>query len=426
MLAEAAARACAALYDMPADPGTAHQDPWPMTRFIAAVGELIDAGPDDDGSAPDARSALWTALAQVASNTLSAQNVPADSDRPVCVGELGALAALRMTWLRLVPLPPLAMSALVRRLQVLRTAFMEEAYTPALLDTVEELECAVARMLYESGTRTLFDLDPPLCRRVRADDDTEWTAGAEFVRLAWPPLVGFHRRLLHTRCLLPENDDAPVVDEAACARLRLWLLRRAEQTVYRDPSPSLLRLLVRAHMRPGDRELYRLQHPAVTTSDAGIVAASLGDTRMSDINRRAGLSPSACIRAQLPAAPPTESLELGLCIHDFLGMVTQGIPGGAWAEYYSQTELELDADRMQRLTIDYPMVVQVFNHWQLADNGVLSWYNCAVAAIAEWLRCLDMRGEHSLSPEWRAAYHAPLYRSLIAYVVHGREPGGST
>lgn len=428
----AVANAVTALAALSPAPGARTEDPWQLGTLVDALGTLILLAPDAPGDPRDARAAVWRALVLAPSEALSAQNFSAArTGRPIVLGELGVLAVLRLTWIRL---PALALderidaaggacvSELVPALQALRTDYSTLAYGDSLLDRTEMLECAAARMIFATGTRDIFDVGEPLCTRV---GDDEWRAGRELLQIVWPTLLGCQRRLVEARCLLLKNIDEPPVDAPACRRLCTWLVRRSKETTYRDASPSLKAYYIRAHMRPGDRELDRLLHPTVTTSDAGIVAASLGDTRMADINRCLQTSPSAAIRAELDTPEPAqpESLVLGFCLYDFLEMISQDVPGCSWARFYARPELDLDTDEVQRTSLDVPLVVQVFNHWQLAHGGSLFWYNSAVAAIVEWLRLLDAPepGEFA-PPTWLAARRAPLFRALADWVLYAREP----
>lgn len=433
---------CEQLAALPSDPSRAGTDPWPVVQLVNSAGALVqttavDATIDELRAA---REQLWRALSVASSDMLSAQNFIADSDHPVCVGELVVLATLRMTellrpsanvdaccvteipWTADLTRPVLAssMGEIIDALQTTRTAFVERPYSDALVELVELLEFACARMLFSTGTRGIFDLDDNYCRPAAGATADEWMVTPAFLQLVWPTLLGFQRCLLEARCLLGTNDDAPVRDEEAAARMRRWLVRRSEQTVYRDPAPSLKRLVVRLHMRPGDRELYRLQHPTVTTSDAGIVAASVGDTRMSDINRRVHLTPSACIREHVNRTP--ETLELGICAHDFIDMLTRGSPGCEWAQHYARFSLEMDANEVQRMSSMHPFLVYMFNGWQLAYAGCVRWYNSFVDAFVAWLRILDTDGAASQSTVFAAAARADIYNELRRYVLRGLEP----
>jgi hypothetical protein len=414
---------CACLPELPADPVRAGIDPWLVARAVDAATTIIEAT-ESDVDPGTAREQLWRALVISNAAGLSAQYYARDCEHAMCVGELAVLALLRTVWLARDTLAVLApnrsMSELIDALQLMRTAFIERPFGDELVGQVELLEHGAARMLFETGTRGTFDLDDKLCRPTPRGVD-EWMAAPAFLQMVWPTLLGFQRCLLEARCLLAVNEDAPERDPAAAARLRQWLLRRSEQTVYRDAAPSLKRLLIRLHMRPGDRELYRLQHPMVTASDAGIVADSLGDTRMSTINTRMYLSPSSCIRDQL-MTPGPETAELGLCVHDFLDMLTQGSAGCEWARNYGRIDVEMNADEVQRLSCTHPFVVRLFNAWQLVYDGHVYWYNSIIDSIVAWLRVLAAVGHHSLSPTFRAAAAAPLFAELVEFVVDGREP----
>jgi len=207
-------------------------------------------------------------------------------------------------------------------------------------------------------------------------------------------------------------------NEAASARLRTWLVRRAEETAYADASPSLKRI-VPLFTRPGDRELFRLEHPTVTTSDTGIVNASVGDVRMADFNRRMYRSPSVSIREQTGT---NENIDFGLCVHDFLDMITRASPGCEWARYFGRIDNDMNADEVQRMSVEYPFVIYMFNGWQLAYRGCVYWYNSIVDAFTRWLHILAVDGRDSPAVPFAAAFRASIYAELMRFVVHAQEP----
>lgn len=461
-VAEAIERLCQCAGDLPLEPGRPNGDPSAVCCFVDMATIIIEAAlptpaiegdGDIERELADARAQLWRALIQLPSETLSAQYVsaaPTGSTHGVCLGELGALAALRMVWLLARHQPALAthtvtaiqwtgdtsrpvlassMGEIADALQTTRTAFIEQPYSDELVGLVELLEMAAARLLFESGTRGLFDLDDTLCRPVpRADG--EWIATPAFLQMVWPTLLGFQRFLGEARCLMPKNIDQPLRHPEAAARLRQWLRCRADEVVYSDASPTLKRLLMRCHLRPGDRELYRLQHPMTTASDLAIVAASMGNTRMADINGRMHLSPSACIRRDLYEA--VETTELGLCIYDLLDMLTRGSPGCEWALHYARIDVDMAVDaveHVQRCSDVCPFVVRLFNGWQLVYAGAVHWFNSSIDAIVAWLRVLAADGAASALPTVRAAAASSFYRELMADVFESgprRAPPAAT
>lgn len=429
------------LPDVPIDPSRIGVDPDAIIVTANAAVAIIMAPPDEE-IASDlvlGHDQMWRAIAVAPSDMLSAQSYHTGSTHPICLGEIFVLAAMRLAHNLLQTLPAeqamtklittlpwvdatrpilsLTMRELLGVLQTTRTAFVEHTYSDALADLVDLLEYACARMLFETGLEGTFNLNETYCRPLHGSIG-EKLATATFLRVAWATMTGFRRRLLESRCLLGENDDTPMRNEAASARLRTWLVRRAEQTAYADASPSLRRI-VPLFMRPGDRELFRLEHPTVTTSDAGIVNASIGDVRMADFNRRMYRSPSTCIREQTGA---NENIDFGLCVHDFLDMITRASPGCEWARFFGRFDADMNVTEVQRLSIEYPFVVYVFNGWQLAYRGCVYWYNSIVDAIVRWLHILAVDGPECPAVPFAAASRASVYAELLRFVVHGQEP----
>lgn len=454
-----------ALVALPADPGARDEDPYYARQLIESAAILVDTPPAQPHYADlsEARAMLWrevvltspTTLASLHYRVLNEDTATGAGGGVVCFGELVFLATLRVTWLMthdrpastrtvadLASLPPTIVSAALRSarpieefslaelmetLQTLRTAFVELPFSEDLVDLVEMLEVCAARMVFETATADILDLEPPLVRHCGVDpSDDEFAITGETLRMLWPSFVGFHRRLIETRCLVGENVDSPPPRHAdRLRRARAWFIERAASDTCREASVTLRRAFVTMHMRPGDRELHRLQFPQVTTSDAGVVARSLGDTRMSDVNKRAGLSPAVCVREQLSpdGGAETESLELGVCLYDILETWTQGAPGCSWAHHYARVEVLMDVDEVQRTSRDYPLVVQLFNAWQVVFRDRVYWHNSAVASVVHWLEMMESARDgdwKSASPVYRAAMASAVYTDLSRRVIHGR------
>ena len=446
---------CAALEEVPRDPSDLHNDPSPLVLLVEAATALVDLPPDDwnhnDEELRACRIRVWTALAMVDSETLSAQNyAPHAKQSPaVCLGELCFMAALRLTWLHTTqrldqgsiatlpfcarhrlscadasrPIIDYSVSELIACVQAMRTGFTQLPFHSNLVELVELCEMTCARLVFETGTRDIFDLPlapiGPCCEVASG----EYATTGEFYSMMWPSFVGFHRRLL-VRRLLPTNVDNPPVDHEAMRRLCDWIQRKSKEVVYQDASPSLKRYYVRMHLRPGDREIHQMQRPGVTTSEPGVVSETLADARMAQINPRTNMSPADCIAKMLPEwsyhAQP-EPMELGFCLYDFLEMVTQGSPGCSWNAYYARPELAVSADEVQRLTRERPMVVQLFSHWQVVYANKVYWFNSAVASITFWLFLMarvQSGDAHTESAEFHTAAQNSLYRELVDVVVH--------
>jgi len=451
---------CEHLPTLPADPGRSNTDPWTVCRIIDSTAAILECS-DTTLSADDlrvAREQLWRALAVTLPDTLSAQNYSNDSDYPVCIGELVVLATLRITallrphaavdairvesiaWSANCARPVLSASMrdVIDALQITRTAFSEQLYNADLVGLVELLEFVCARLVHETGTRGIFDLDDIYCRPVPGATD-EWMATPTFLQIVWPTLLGFQRRLIEARCLLGDNNDAPPRDADAAARMREWLTRQSERTSFRDVAPSLKRLVMKLHVRPGDRELYRLQFPTVTATDAGIVAKSVGEAYMAGINAHMHAIPATVIRREIHLGE-RDTLEFAICAHDFFDMLSRSSPGCEWALYFGRFEVEMDVDEVQRMSSMQPYLVYMFNGWQLAYDGCVYWYNSFIDALVAWLRLLDEAisidnmiaagGAHpdviehakARTPAFAAAARADFYREIVRYVVQGLEP----
>lgn len=446
---------CVALRNVPRDPSDLHQDPTPLRHLVKAASTLVAMETTDMTleQIKESRTHVWTELGTVPSETLSAQNYTPTSKRlpPVCLGTVCFLAVMRLTWLQMEctvqpdvtsvqhldfctrhrlscadparPIVDYSMSELVTCVQVLRTAFTQLPFHTQLVELIELCEMACARMLFETGNDRVFDIrDGDVRTEVEAG---EYVATNQFHCMMWPSFIGFHRRLL-VRRLLPTNVDEPPVDDDAMLRLCRWIEAKSREVVYQDASPSLKRYFVRMHLRPGDREINQMQKPGVTVSDAGVVADTLADTRMAQINPKTNLSPAECIKQQLPAwsyAHQPEPVELGFCLYDFFEMITQDMPGCGWNRYYARLELAVEMEEVQRVTRDRPMIVQLFSHWQVVFDNRIYWFNSVIASITFWLFLMSQAQQKrwiSHSQEYNAACRSNIYTELVDVVVHNQ------
>lgn len=453
---------CDALARIPREINDAYRDPVMVQTLVKSARDMVEMEVHQCTTLEelrDWRRQAWDALAIVPSETLSAQNYAPHARKtpPVCLGTVCFLAVMRLTWLRGVafdgvdnttslddlpfcvrhrlscadparPVADYSMSELIACVQALRTGFTQLPFHTDIVALVELCEMVCARMIFETGTSAVFDLHTDGVCFQCADD--EYMATGEFHRMMWPSFIGFQRRLL-VRRVLPENVDDPPVDHDAMRRLCDWVDQKSREVVYNDASPSLKRFYVRMHLRPGDREIHQMQKPGVTTSEAGVVADTLADTRMAQINPRTNLSPSAGISEHLPRwsyANQPEPMELGFCLYDFFEMVTQGMPGCSWNKHYARPELALEMEEVQRATRDRPMVVQLFTHWQVVFANRIYWFNSAVASITFWLHLMAGAQDGtwtSQSGEFNAARNATIYQELVDVVIRNKRYQGT-
>lgn len=443
----AAQRLAASLPLLPVEVAQRNVDPAHAVAVLHACAELLTAPlPHDDAEQlREARATLWRALAFVRAEVLAAEHyLRRGSDAPVVLGSACFLATMRVSAALADGLQPqlaarrvrdlaectraaaapvaLADRALnafscgevTRALQVLRPVFAECVFSVDLVEYVEALEFRAAQLLTHTGNEAAFDDDTT--RLLVAPG--EFRAAPLLATLLWPCLVSMHHALIFARCAFEHNIDAPALDEAAAQRVRAELLALNEEHPCRERAPTLQRDFVAMFVQPGDRALHLLRNPGTTTSDVGLAGATLGDARMADVNRRSQLSPYECLRTQLAAAPRHESLELGLCLHDFLNALTVGVPGAEWERYYSRPKSALAAnvEDVQQSAMEAPTLVQLFNHWQLAYRGRVFWYNSYVHSLVAWLLLLreQRTAPHSASAEYSAAARATVFDRLAA------------
>ena len=426
---------------------------------------------DDDGEADDRfcfGELVFRALCRLDVEVI----VSGQLDMTVCAQDIAFCRdyALCVESARHLPLIQYSPAQLVDAVDVLRNAFCSCPYSQELQQYVELLEMAAAwhvmfdRPYHQSSfldVGAALVSDSLLAEHVWHDDDPiapdhpinpdpadpaawgAWAAGGDggnapvyerttgtFVHAMWGPLLGMHRTIFEARCFADENVELnsdhsrlsadwlePVVES---------LLTLCAANTYVDMSPSMRECFMLMHMRPGDRELFRLVNPSSSSSDVGIVSTSLKDARIKDINVQSLLSPIEGVQnflkgLQRPLTLESVSRDLyarepvwfGLCLHDLLDMSTQDAPGNSWAQFYSRRARDVKADaREARFAADQrPILVQLFNHWQLMYRGRVYWFNSALMAYTAWYK---LRRANQLRPlSLCRLFACPLTKALL-------------
>jgi hypothetical protein len=356
--------------------------------------------------------ALTRLSALLADTTAPAQALRAE-DLAYCAARRMCVESARGT-----PVLQYGPAQVVDALMLLRNAVATCAYHDEVLAMVELLEMAAARLMHrprlydparvlDAGAALVSDtVLSDHVREADSDQVSEYVTPA-FVSIVWPSVAGLHRRIDAARSFGSENVDAPPpIDARWLAVARAHLLAMAAGNAYSDAAPSLRECYMLMHARPGDKELYMLTKPGSSMSDAGIVASTLGDARVKAINAGMSLTPITGVRTWLESAAAAASApepgSFGLCMHDLLAMTTGHVPGGQWGDHYSRRARDLavvggHAEALE-MSMWRPMLVQLFNHWQLLYARRVFWYNSALHAYAAWCRLKALQDRLYYSP----------------------------
>jgi len=341
----------------------------------------------------------------------------------MCAEQLPFCAAQRMCVqsARGIPVFQYSPAQVVDALLLLRNAVTTCIYHQDTLALLELLEMAVARLMHrrrtydaarmlDAGAALVSDtvLSDHVC--VEGDDAVYERVTPAFVGIAWPSVMALHRHMDQARAFGAENVDAPPpISDEWLGSVRTHLLAVSARNAYSDAAPSMRECFMMMHARPGDKELYMLTKPGSSTSDAGIVASTLGDARVKAVNGSMSLTPITGVRAWLEAPPPEageperrEPASFGLCMHDLLRMTTDHVPGGQWADHYSRRAVDVASaagrEEAREMSMWHPMLVQLHGHWQLLYGRIVYWYNSALRAYAAWCRLKALQDKLRYSP----------------------------
>lgn len=378
------------------------------------------------------RRALWRAIALTDPDTLARVHLGVlPGKERICLGELAALAALRLAlliwddtsaaatatastlWMpdadvsAQTPVAQYSTLTLMRALQVLREEFTRCTLSNELVQYCEALEARAAALLFFTWPDAVHDsLD--LCVPTDETNDQRtpmmFRANAALLEIVWCSFSGIYRRVLHGAALMSMGEAWPISDpeQRGLARLHDWFLRKAGEMMADESSMVLKRIYPRLQLRPGDIELFRLRHHGIMPDIAGVLQEVCEMGRMADIMRESELPISVVLQRVLPAVRPGEPEDplASLAMYDLLDVVTRESGSAAFGLAFAAPETKVldDPDSVHRLSYSVPMVLQVFNHWQFARNGTLYMLNSFLRALYAWLSAV-----HDIQEERRGA-----------------------
>lgn len=419
-----------------------------MEPVFAALTLLQDlastAAPSDE-----ARRALWRAMALADLRSLTFCHASTDG-ATMRQGELGGLAALRCAlacdggsalsctqlWRGTADVTKdrraigtYTAAEVLRALHVLRGELTEAVFDVGLYQYCVALEHRVAELLFFGHSAATWDAIA-FCVEVDAMPGT-YRASQTFLDTVWTAFRGIYAKIVRCGPLQAQPAPAPPDDAEAAALARLWtLLRQTAAAIGSDEVSSVLRTTyVAQKLRPGDRELHSLAHHGITPNADGIMQATCDPARLSAALAGAALSVGRAIEKagerHVPGAPEPQLLSLALfdtvCIATSMSACGFGVMFGR-----PETAVQADYDSVWRISHRRPMVVQMFNHWQLLHAGQMQRCDSLLRALYHWATTVcslhDARGDDDDTMDAVSAVMLDrgFYARLMAAALPGR------
>jgi hypothetical protein len=343
------------------------------------------------------REELWSAICAVEPEALATEHFSPSGVGKMCVGEIGAVAALRLvlldqarcaqvlthtaTQLYCANADVAPMTAVGRytvgqfifALQVLRALCTTCCYSQRLVNYCFALECRAAQLLlyeWQGSVHTLLDLRAP------STTPGMFRPNRDMQTIVWTTFCGLNRKLIRAPADVQFVEAAPQPLTPAQLRvlgaMRDWMLHKCAQLSTESCASSLAACYSTLSLQPGDRELSRFMNKDPVSSSLYVCARIKDGPEIEKINVMRGLSVKDVLEQQLPAYKLGEpdSLEAGLCLYELLDVLSRSIgcqDADAFASRFCAPEpvFRERMDDVLQFSLYYPMLVQVFNHWQV-------------------------------------------------------------
>jgi hypothetical protein len=307
-----------------------------------------------------------------------------------CLAEVMSLAALRLTFLfgrspdktatdlynNSVDVAPTkfvshySQAEYISALQRLRAVFITTVYSQRLLTYSYALEIRGAELIFQQWSESTLCL--PKFRMPVAESTIFYETNDVFNTLVWTTFCGINTAFLRIPDQLQFIDMPPPSDETlqTIERVKTWLLEKAG--AIDDPTPSTA---LRAHfaalcIRPGDIQSARFRGKITSDVPLYVCAERQSIAEMGRINEVPRTPFHVIILQQLPKLKPCveqESAELGLALADMIDMFLKNTD--FFAKYCApHLVVQRRWPMVRALGKRWPVLVQVFHHWQLLAN----------------------------------------------------------
>lgn len=316
----------------------------------------------------------------------------------------------------------------ITALRMICDVMIVAGYNAELMECIKLLEFRASHLIYTNGGPAVYDA---------LDYVTKMPGGGfccnqKFIVLIWATIYDIRRYVTLTRGLLEKdsNIDAPVVTggeefDYESLNVIIELTKRAcSSMVAKESSPSIMKCLIKLHMRPGDAILYALDNPGASKSDEGIVGDMLGDAQFTPIARRLGTTAVNGVMDFLNVQGADfceEPVTFGLCMVDLLDMRTQNSPGSSFGTMYAYRAVDVrgNLNGIRQKCREVPLICQtvIGGKWQLVYHDVFMFDSFMFAFLA-WLKLLNLeqRKRHALRSDFYMAYSTEAYRECIEAV----------
>lgn len=408
-----------------------------LVRLVTVMTSIIQSGTAPDFDIPeDYDLQLWRALALCSVDEIAYcfKSMSLSNDE-LCLGQLVSLAALRLVlqsasaaelarqtatklWKSTVdPAHDVAValytaSEMSDALMLLRKECVVCTYCNQISLYLGALAYRAAELVTMRWPDAVHD-KPALRTEVQPG---VFECSSLFVSQMWTTLSAMYRRVLHATAtgLQPQAVEKPSAEEQRdLDKLKAFLLERVRKLKLHKVAYVVRSAYAETQLRPGDMEMTRHTSQEIMPRPLGIIKSTSEPARMEKI-ASAGETPlGTTLLAELPALVPgsPESALLSLCLCELMEVLSNSCGQASFGSAFAVVEPDIfrTGSSLQATiaaTDDRPVVLQVFNHWQLGYRSKLYMYNSFLRALLAWLRMV--RAEYESGKPERLQDHIGL------------------
>lgn len=299
------------------------------------------------------------------------------------------------------------MSQFVDAMYQLATAWNKLPYSQRLIYYIELLRIRMGQFINFSHSDKVFDvhaLRHCVKEPSRECPDGEYQATARMIQDVSPVMMEIFKRTVRFAAYRPATDalmsslKGKRNTKFLIKKFGEWITEKIKVMIPEGASEKMGQYLLTMSLRPGERSVYARQFPSGTNlMDEQFI---LGKYRKMEFNYLSELKQknfAVIIEKELPKLlrkrPKDcgqESPQLLLCLYELIEMYTK-------AAYFGRMDLtdfivfEVDYEKRQSdfIYVEEPIMVQVFNHFQLYYRGDLYRFDSFILSFLGWLKIME-------------------------------------
>jgi hypothetical protein len=266
-------------------------------------------------------------------------------------------------------------------------------------------------------------------------DDVRYVLAQEFIAVITPWFRGVSLKFSKMRGLVdkdhcysrrelyfvanPRNAFGDGIPRTRCIKIldtthnrcKEWFSDKAIVMLCTTKSDSVANQFFESCLAPGEREVYKMEKPTESNSATAILVAYRQASAYTDMQNACSRSIKSIFDAELNKEPESQLLQLALS--EVLDLYMRSIIRGSWHTFrFFESEI---GDRYTELTMIAlrPVLVQLFNHFQLLYKGRLYLYNSLKDSLVAWLMIMREDFDHIIDSDIRGSSVKIMFDEMI-------------